>query len=277
MLVPVQTSGDNPPLFFVHGPLGIMPLGASFAAMLGPEQPFFALHASGIDGRRPAIDDAREMVPVYVEEIEEARAAGPIVVGGIRDGGLAAIEIARALLEKGRQVGPVILADPPAAPGQSKRPAPTGFEPQLRQRVQQNLLAYASRPDGGMPFDPRDPQQMQRAVAACVGSLVAFARHVPGPFAGPAQLILSAQAAVGFFHPQVPWHKLLTGPRMVHVLPAEFTELFQAARPQVARALRFLLGEAPTLEQISERHALDAPAIEHYARNIDTLVAKNMK
>src|SRR5438132_7832800 len=109
MLLPVQTSGEKPPLFFLHGPLGIMPLGASFAAMLGAQQPFYALHASGIDGRRRPVDTVPEMVRIYVAEIEEARATGPLVIGGIREGGLVAIEIARTLQEKGRETGPVIL------------------------------------------------------------------------------------------------------------------------------------------------------------------------
>src|SRR5712692_4437542 len=100
MLLPVQPSGDKPPLFFVHGPLGIMPLGAKFAAMLGAEQPFYAFHASGVDGQRQPIDTVQEIVRVYVAEIEDARPAGPVVVGGIRDGGLVAIEIARALQER---------------------------------------------------------------------------------------------------------------------------------------------------------------------------------
>src|SRR5712692_8355680 len=71
MLVPLQPSGTKPPLFFVHGPLGIMPLGASFAPMLGTEQPFYVLHASGIDGQRRPIDTVQEMVRVYAQEIEE--------------------------------------------------------------------------------------------------------------------------------------------------------------------------------------------------------------
>jgi thioesterase domain-containing protein len=53
MLLPIQTSGDEPPLFFVHSLHGVMPLGPSFAAMFGSEQPLCAIHADGIEGRSP--------------------------------------------------------------------------------------------------------------------------------------------------------------------------------------------------------------------------------
>src|SRR5690242_6402492 len=106
MLIPIQTAGEKPPLFFVHGLFGIMPLGPTFAAALGSDQPFYALHASAIDGRGPVIDNMQEMVFAYAGEIEAARPSGRIVIGGVHKGGLAAIEITRALQETGREVGP---------------------------------------------------------------------------------------------------------------------------------------------------------------------------
>src|SRR5438309_97885 len=126
MLVPVQTSGNKAPLFFIHGPHGVMPLGRTFARVLGPEQPIYAIHANGIDGRAPAIDNLKGMVEAYFEEIRKARPTGAVVIGGIGDGSLAAIEIARELQNAGRQVGPVILADPPAAPDKQTIPSQIG-------------------------------------------------------------------------------------------------------------------------------------------------------
>jgi thioesterase domain-containing protein len=275
MLMPVQTSGDKAPLFFVHGPHGVMPMGRTLARVLGSEQPLYAIHANGINGRSPAIDSVNDMVRAYVEEIREARPSGPVVIGGMGDGSLAAIEIARELHNSGRQVGPVVLADPPAAPGKQTIPSEVGpqIERQLHGRVRQNLSAYASVPENDLPFDSHDPQQLHLAVAAGVASMLAFDRHVPSVFSGPAQLILCARAAAGFFHPQMPWHKLLSGPRMVHILPWDPIELFRAGREHVARGIKFLLGEALTLETVSERQELDAPRIEHMARTIDRLVA----
>jgi thioesterase domain-containing protein len=51
----------------------------------------------------------------YFEEIIGTQPTGPLLLAGMCAGGLAAIEVARALIASGRKVGPVILADPPPA------------------------------------------------------------------------------------------------------------------------------------------------------------------
>src|SRR5713101_896587 len=113
MLEAVQSSGTKRPLFFIHGLHGIMPLGSCFAGILGPDQPLYAVQASGIDGSGPVIDNVPEMATLYADEIAQVRPQGPVVVGGMCDGTWAAIDPARELLRRGRDVGPVILADPP--------------------------------------------------------------------------------------------------------------------------------------------------------------------
>jgi thioesterase domain-containing protein len=259
MLVPVQTSGNKPPLFFVHGLHGVMTLGRTLARVLGPDRPIYAIHASGIDGRRPAIDNVRDMVSAYAKEIHGARPMGPILIGGMCSGTLAAIEVARELQQRGRQVGPVFLADPPPlSPGYNKQSfARNPVEPQvarqLYQAVHNALLKQASRPYNDMPFDAKDADELHVAALAGVGSLLALNRHIPIPFPGPVALILSDQGvAAGFFHPQMPWDELLPGPRVMHVLPWDHEELFQLGREQVARALNFMLEETPVFEAIAE-------------------------
>jgi len=67
------------------------------------------------------IDNMADMVRAYVEQIRRARPTAPVHIGGFCVGGLAAMEVASALLEEGRQVGPVILADlPPCLPGSTR-------------------------------------------------------------------------------------------------------------------------------------------------------------
>ena len=56
MLVPVQTSGEKPPLFFVHGLHGVMPLGRIFANGTG----------RGIWG---SLDDSRKHSPLVADFI----------------------------------------------------------------------------------------------------------------------------------------------------------------------------------------------------------------
>jgi thioesterase domain-containing protein len=229
-----------------------MCLGSAFARMLGPEQPLYAINANGVDGRQPPANDMRSMVMAYVEEIRRASPTGALRVGAMCTGCLAAIEIARELQREGRETGPVILADPPPVPPASNRNHKVNnVDPraahQLYQQAQRALLDHAARPYNDMPFDAQDPKQLHAATLAGVSSLMTFSSHNPRPFPGPAALIISAERAPGFFHPQMPWHKLLPGPRIVHVLPWNHQELFRSGRETVARLLKFLLEQDPNL------------------------------
>src|SRR5262249_3939920 len=116
MLVPVQTAGTQPPLFFMHGRPGIMPIGRIFARELGSDQPRYVIHANGLDGQVPILESVREMALAYVDEIQKARPSGPVIIGGMCDGTLIAVEVARELGKRGRRVGPVILAAPTFMP-----------------------------------------------------------------------------------------------------------------------------------------------------------------
>src|SRR5260370_13777226 len=92
-----------------------------------------------------------------------------------------------------------------------------------------------------MPFNFRDSEQMHTATLAAIAAVAAFTKHVPDPFCGPVEVVLSIDRATGFFHPQMPWNKLLLGPRIVHVLPWTHRELFRSGREEVGRLLKFML------------------------------------
>jgi thioesterase domain-containing protein len=277
MLLTVQASGSKRPLFFVHGLHGVMTLGSTLAHALGPDQPIYAIHANRIDGNDAVTNDLDKMVRIYVESIQETRPDGPLVVGGMEAGCLAAIETVRELQKRGRQVGPVVLANPPTAPGKQNVAEDPQAERQLFDHVRRSLLAHASSTPSDVPFDFRDEHQLHAATLAGVASVTALARYVPAPFPGPAQVILSGLAVVGFFHPAMPWHKLLSGPRMVHILPWPQRELLRSGRDHVARGIQFMLEEGPTLETVSESQEQDAPSIEGYARTIEGIVARGTK
>jgi thioesterase domain-containing protein len=260
MLVLLQTSGTKPPLFFVHGIGGVMfSVGSNFARALGPNQPVYAIHAQGMDGRQPVIADARQMVVAYLDDIHRAWPTGPLRIGGMCAGCMIAVEVARKLQEHGRQTGPLILADPPVVPyGYDKRertvdPRQPHIAERLYRETRGKLLDKASRGLDDLPFDPADSEQLHAATLAAVSTLIAFSRYIPTPFSGPVEMIISAEHAPGFFHPLMPWHKLLPGPRVVHVLPWLHHELFGAGRKAVARLMRFMLEEEPTAGRPVER------------------------
>src|SRR5262249_24052067 len=95
-----------------------------------------------------------------------------------------------------------------------------------------------------IPFDPRDPQQLHAATLAGVGSTIALNRHVPQPFSGPTQVIVSAERAAKFFGSARPLHSLLPGPGMAHVAPWDHDEFFRSCVEHIARVLKFLLEES---------------------------------
>jgi thioesterase domain-containing protein len=258
VLVSLQTCGKSQPLFFVHGATGIMPLGRYLVRRLGPDQPFYAVNASGFYPGQAVIESARDMVQAYVAEIISVRPSGPLIVAGMCLGGLLAIEIVRELQARDRKVGPVILADPPAVPGQFVEriqrldPRQPQIARQLYEQVRRILLDYASRSYNDMPFDCNDPEKMHLATLAGVGSLVALWKHVPTPFSGRAVLILTAKRAPGFFHPNGQWRTILPGPQTVHVLPSTHTELFQSGLEQFTRVFNFILKEIATSDTSAE-------------------------
>jgi thioesterase domain-containing protein len=259
VLVSLQTSGKRPPLFFVHGAAGVMPLGRYLVQRLGPDQPFYAVNASGFSPGQAIIDSARDVIETYVAEIISVRPSGPLIVAGMCLGGLFAIDIVRELQARDRKVGPVILADPPVSPpGFSERNQRTDpRQPQIAQhlykRVRHTLLDHASHSYNDMPFDCNNPEQMHIATLAGVGSLVALCKHIPTSFSGPAVLILSAARAPGFFHPQARWRTILPGPQTVHVLPYTHLELFRSpGLEQFTRVFNFVLEEIATSDTPAE-------------------------
>ncbi|MGO8795977.1 MAG: amino acid adenylation domain-containing protein [Candidatus Sulfotelmatobacter sp.] len=104
-LVPINRSGDRPPLFLVHAAEGNVLLYRSLAAYLGTDQPVYGLQSAGLDGRS-AVDGRFENVArKYVDEIRQVQPHGPYMLGGYCLGGTLALEMARQLLESGETVG----------------------------------------------------------------------------------------------------------------------------------------------------------------------------
>jgi thioesterase domain-containing protein len=267
MLVPLQTSGSKPPLFFVHGLRGIaFSVGWRFARMLGPDQPLYVVNANGLDGRRPVIEHVREMVIVYLQEISEMRPKGVIRIGGMCEGCFIAIEIARVLQQEQRQTGPVILIDPPVIPlGYEQRRDTIDVRPELADRLYQEVrsrfIERLQDPDrhDDLPFDPQDPNQLHLAVVVGTRTTIAFARYVPGQFSGAAEVIISHDRAAAFLHPRMPWSKVLSGSRLVHVAPWSHREMFRSGRKIVARLMKSALEDETESETVAERRVASAP------------------
>ncbi len=236
-------------------------MGRFLAESLGADQPLYAIHANGVDGRETMTGGVMDMARAYVEEIlgAQPKPNGPFLIAGMCHGELAAIEVARELQARGREVGQLILFDPPAVPplGSIKRNQTIDTRnplvaAQLYQRVRGVLLRRDSH---YLPFAANDQQQLHFATLAGVNSLVALSTHVPEIFSGAVTAIVSFERAAAFFHPQLRWAKLLSRRPAVHVLPYSHLELFGSANHEFSRVLNFVLEGAMNSETRVERTA----------------------
>jgi amino acid adenylation domain-containing protein/non-ribosomal peptide synthase protein (TIGR01720 family) len=124
-LVPIQTSGANPPLFFVHAHGGGTIAYYSLARHLGSDQPFYGLEAPGLDGSREPIAEISEMASHYIHELRRLEPQGPYRLGGHSFGGLVAFEMARQLTGAGERVELLAILDT-AAPVDGNTPFDAG-------------------------------------------------------------------------------------------------------------------------------------------------------
>jgi thioesterase domain-containing protein len=113
ILVPVQPNGSNPPLFVVHGRRGQAQVGPHFLKLLGEEQPFYALQARGLDGKREPHGTIQEMAEEYVAAIKTVQPRGTYFIGGFCAGCYIALEMIRLLQAGGDRAYSPLLIDPP--------------------------------------------------------------------------------------------------------------------------------------------------------------------
>jgi thioesterase domain-containing protein len=103
-LTAIQAGGGRTPFFFLYGAW----LGGGFycralARQVGPEQPFYAFHPWGFDGRAvpPTIE---AMAEESLQALRAVQPTGPYLLGGHCVGGLIALEMAHRLRAEGEQV-----------------------------------------------------------------------------------------------------------------------------------------------------------------------------
>jgi thioesterase domain-containing protein len=255
MLIPVQTSGSKPPIFFLHGNTGFMPTGAAFARVLGQHHPVYLLHARGFDGSKPC-DSVQEMVADYVDDVFSVTTTGPLVIAGQCAGSLVALELATELAAKGCEIGPLVLMDPPRVPfGKGSVDVSEEMTRQLYEYTRGVLTSQSKIWYMEHPFDVNNPEQLHNAIVTGMAAITATSKFTPRPFLGTVELILSSEMALPFFGRERPWHKILLNPPAIHVMPFGHAEMLQKYRFDLARLVRLVLvwnarrgmeGRAPT-------------------------------
>jgi thioesterase domain-containing protein len=260
MLLPIRSEGSRPPLFVVHGRHGTANIAKPMAEALGADQPLYVLYPRGIGGKLAPRATVEEMAADYEAEIRSAWPSGPYFVAGICSGAYAALEVGRALMERGEPIAPVLLIDPPGVPYRDDPRPPVDLAQQPRAAEQlyaqiRKWLEDAGRRNDPQPFDYRDPLQLHIATVVGVETCVAFDRHRQAPFAGPTEIIMASESAATHFHPGLPWRTILLGPSTVHVLPGRHLDVFVIHQREVFRLVGLYLDKASAFQPRSERRS----------------------
>lgn len=104
-IVPMQLSGDKPPLFCVHPGVGEVLVFVNLAKYFVGERPFYALRARGFNPGETPFTTFDEMVETYVAAIRRTQSHGPYAVAGYSFGAAVAFEITKRLEAQGEAVG----------------------------------------------------------------------------------------------------------------------------------------------------------------------------
>ena len=104
-IVPMQTTGDKTPLFFVHPGVGDVLVFTDLAKAFVNERPFYGIRAPGFENGEPiAFQSMAEMATCYADNIQKTQPEGPYVIAGYSYGGVVAYETGRLLEQRGHDV-----------------------------------------------------------------------------------------------------------------------------------------------------------------------------
>ena len=117
LMVPIQTSGSNRPIFCIF-------FGANFRPYLKdyPNQPLYNFCGQSYDGRRALHTTVEDMAKRYLTEMRTVQPIGPYYLAGFSFGGMVVFEMAQQLRKQGESIGLLALVDPTTL---SPKPAPS--------------------------------------------------------------------------------------------------------------------------------------------------------
>ena len=268
-LVRLTPTGDRPPFFCVHGFGGGVLGYLELARQMGPQQPFWALAARGLDSSQEPDDDVRVMAARYLEVVRAAQPEGPYYLGGYCFGGVVAYELAVQLQQAGQTVAFVGLFEG-YAPGTRRawprQPIRWGMAfarnlPHwLRDFIGLQLRHWRTgrgqpAPVTGMPADERALARVRHIQAQ---HNLALQRYVPPSYAGAAHLFRARGHALRrAADPLRGWGRLAAGGVRLHLLPGSHYNILEA--PFVAAFAAQLTGALAASAPVAGRPATPDP------------------
>ncbi|MEU8180128.1 amino acid adenylation domain-containing protein [Micromonospora sp. NPDC049047] len=202
----IRGSGTLPPLFCVHGGMGLSLTYAGLAAHLEAERPVYGLQSPYHDPAAGLPESIEQLAGAYLEQVRAIQPSGPYHLLGWSFGGLVAFEMARMLQADGEQVA--FLADLDSFPYEAARDEPLPDEADLTARLAE-YLGYAEQGSGEPPMTLArivDRLQSSDGGLAAIGMeratrmLTLMRRHaelvhahVPGVYTGALHLVTATE------------------------------------------------------------------------------------
>jgi amino acid adenylation domain-containing protein len=110
-LVPIKPQGSKMPIYIVHGAGLNVLLFNALAMNMDADQPVYGLQAKGLNGIDEPLDVMEEIAANYIAEIVNQNPTGPYALAGYSLGGTIAYEMARQLIEAGKEVKMLAVFD----------------------------------------------------------------------------------------------------------------------------------------------------------------------
>ena len=244
-IVPINTAGENPPIFILSSGLGMKYLGAE----LGTTHPVYALFP--YENGQPAIKGTvQETAAVFYKCLTDFQAEGPYYLLGHSADGHFTLELARLLLREGKNVGFLGLIDtyPPKAKQYinkidrakfylkilSKKDFP-GILKALQRSIRWRLRKLWYRAHGTVSIENWQRKGEVRRVKHFL-----IKEYRPEPFNGNVTLF-TASYAIDVTHEQLvrQWEKVVFG--KLNIIPVVGDHLSIVQPPQVSELAKKIL------------------------------------
>ena len=114
-IVPIKTTGEKPPLFLVHGSGLNVLMFKVISEHFDESQPLYGIQAIGLTKPVEIPSTVEGIAAYHIQEILRVSPEGPYAVAGYSYGGFVAYEIAKQLMQAGKQVKFIGMIDTNAA------------------------------------------------------------------------------------------------------------------------------------------------------------------
>lgn len=207
-LVPIHPSGSRPAFYAVPADGNVFSY-ERLARQLGPDQPFYAFEAPGIDGTQAPVTSIEVLAARYLTDLRAFQRDGPYFIGGFCLGGIVAFELARQLRAQGQDVALLALFESPSPNGLKSWRGPAGHfrrrKAEIFERVRKlsgqkwpdrlafvrsrvaRILRRRDPPETGGPARGWHEEQKDRVFRATLEAAYAYVRE---PCTYPGRIVL---------------------------------------------------------------------------------------